>query len=98
MIDKQIIFKDKTGYICGYKLKDDYWFISKFVIHSKFRGKGYARDLAKHIPQKAKLWAYPLFNFKEDSCLNRNQLIKFYLSLGFEESEDEYENHIMIRH
>lgn len=98
MINDQIIFKNSHGYISGYQLKDGYWFISKFVIHARFRGKGFARELAKHIPQRAKLLCYPLYGFNDDNLLTREQLKKFYLSLGFEEFEDEYQNPIMIRH
>lgn len=95
---KQLIYKDSKGYICGYLMKDGYWFINKFVVHSRYRGTGYAKQLAKHLPQKAKLWPFPLFGFDSDNSLNHEQLIKFYTFLGFQEACDPSLNLIMIRH
>lgn len=97
-INRNVIYKDSKGYISGYKMKDDYWFINKFVIYSRYRGKGFAKELAKYIPQKAKLWPYPLYNFDEDNILNHDQLLKFYASLGFTETSDPFLNLVMIRH
>ena len=97
-INHNIIYKDSTGYITGYLMKDGYWFINKFVIHSRYRGQGNARRLAQYIPQRAKLWPFPLFQFDEDNILNHEQLMKFYSSLGFTEATDPSLNIIMIRH
>ncbi len=97
-INRNVIYKDSKGYITGYLTKDGYMFINKFVVHSRYRGTGYARELAKYIPQKAKLWPFPLFKFDEENILNHEQLIKFYSSLGFTEASDPFLNLVMIRH
>lgn len=76
------IYQDKTGYIEGFLDTDGYWWIDYFVIYPKFRGKGLARNLAKHIPRKAKLLAWPMYNLLGKK-LNVDSLVKFYRSLGF---------------
>ncbi len=91
-----IIYKDEHGYIKGKLKPDGYWWIDKFYVYPEFRGKGFARDLASHIPQKAKLLAQPL-KVKGEDTLDRDPLIKFYRSLGFQERPDKYDNMIMIR-
>lgn len=91
-----IIYEDETGYIKGYLRKDGYWWIEELVIYLKLRGKGLAKKLASHIPQKSKLLAYPLLNLKGRK-LSKDQLINFYISLGFKEKIDEYGNSIMYR-
>lgn len=93
---KNIIYKDDYGYIKGKLQKDGYWFIDKFFVYPEYRGKGYARELAKHIPQKAKLLAQPLY-VKGETVLDRDPLIQFYKSLGFEERPDSNDNMMMVR-
>ena len=93
-----LIYKCKKGYIAGYLMHDGYWFIKKFVVHPRYRNQGFAKTLANYLPQKAKLWPYPLFDHLEEEVLNHEQLVKFYKKLGFEEHTDPFLNFIMIRH
>lgn len=77
-----MIYEDETGYIKGYLRGDGFWWIEKFVIHPEFRGKGYARKLAAHLPDHSGLLAYPMFQMK-GKVLGIEPLVKFYESLGF---------------
>jgi GNAT superfamily N-acetyltransferase len=65
----------KYGYI---DIRDG--FIKRFIIHKKYRGKGYARQLSKFIPKHARLFPCRLF-FNEG--LSNQQLMVFYSSIGF---------------
>lgn len=91
-----VIYQDEHGYIKGKLLKDGYWWIEKIYVYPEYRGQGYARELAKHIPEKASLLAQPLF-VKGEKVLNKDDLINFYKSLGFEEFPDSNDNMIMRR-
>lgn len=91
-----IIYNNEYGYIKGKKLPDGYWWIDKFYIYPEFRGKGVARELAKHIPEKSKLLAQPLI-VKGQTHLPRQPLIDFYKSLGFQERPDSNDNMMMVR-
>lgn len=93
--DKHVIYEDETGYIKGYQNDDGRWWIMEFVINPKFRGKGLARELAKHLPRKCRLYAYPLFNMKGNK-LDLEALTRFYESLGFRFEGDKNER-IMVR-
>lgn len=94
--ENNILFQNEYGYIQGKLKNDGIWWIDKFYIYPEFRGKGYARKLAEHIPEKAMLLAQPLF-FKDQKNLDKNSLINFYKSLGFEEFPDDKGNIIMKR-
>lgn len=83
-----MIYKDKTGYIKGYLRSDGWWWIAEFVINPKFRGKGLARELAKHIPRKSRLYAWPMFNMPGKK-LGVDDLKNFYRSIGFKDVENE---------
>jgi GNAT superfamily N-acetyltransferase len=93
---KNIIYQDDIGYIKGYLKPNGYWFIETFYINPEFRGKGLAKDLAKHIPQKAELLAQPLI-VKGQQGLDRQLLINFYKSIGFKKFPDSNDNMIMRR-
>lgn len=60
---------------------DDYWKIGAFFIKQEFRGKGFARRLAKHLPKRCSLYAEPFDN--ATSGLELKALKRFYRSLGF---------------
>jgi len=91
-----MIYKDETGYIKGYKNPDGYWWIEEFTLFPKFRGKGLARKLAENLPQKSKMLVNPMFNMK-GKILSKSQLETFYRSLGFEIKKDSHDNTIAIR-
>lgn len=55
--------------------------IDLFYIKKHYRGKGYARKLARFLPKHCKLIACPI----EEKSLDKESLIKFYKSLGFKE-------------
>lgn len=61
----------------------NYPYIYKFVIYEKYRGKGYAKELAKLLPKKCWLFALPITEKINKKGLKANQLIKFYRSIGF---------------
>lgn len=94
--NNQVIYQDEHGYIKGHLRPDGYWWIEKFFIYPEYRGQGFAKDLAGHIPQKAKLLAQPL-KVKGEVILDRDPLINFYKSLGFEEQPDSNDNMYMVR-
>ena len=77
-----MIYEDKTGYIKGYLREDGYYWISEFLIYPEYRGRGFARKLASHMPRKAKLLCYPLMKQGSD-ILQLDALVAFYKSLGF---------------
>lgn len=91
-----MIYKDKTGHIKGYLRTDGYWWIEEFFIRPNFRRKGIGRKLSSHLPRKCKLLAQPLYN-GDGPHITKDALIKFYISLGFEEIQNEYGNTIMTR-
>ncbi len=96
--DKRTLYSDKTGYIKGFRDDDERWHIMEFVIFPEYRGKGLARELAKHIPWKSVLYVSPLVQHGETSpkqILNSGQLMDFYQSLGFESTEEDV--HVMVR-
>ena len=92
--DKSTIYENETGYIKGYLAEDGYWWIMEFVIKPKYRGKGLARQLASHLPNKCRLMAHPLYNMGNVS-IGVEDLIKFYESLGFKIVDKD--QHIMVR-
>lgn len=92
---KNIIYQDDTGYIKGYLRQDGYYWIEEIVVKEDLRGQGFGRKLAQHLPQKSKLLAQPMFNL--GNVLDKVNLIKFYESLGFKQTKDEFDNIIMVR-
>lgn len=91
-----IVYQDDIGYIKGHQRPDGYFWVEKFYIHPESRGKGLAKELAQHIPEKSMLLAQPLTTKGED-VLPREPLINFYKSLGFEEKPDSNDNMYMVR-
>lgn len=78
--------KIKTYYgeieICDLPPHEDLLKVDHFCIKKHYRGKGYARKLARFLPKYCKLIACPT----EPGGLNKDALVKFYKSLGFKES------------
>lgn len=94
---KHTIYEDETGYIKGYQADDGRWWIMEFAIKPEYRGKGLAKELAKHLPWKCRLYAWPMFNMvrkEKVDILGADQLKAFYKNLGFVES---IEDNIMVR-
>ncbi len=87
--DKRTLYSDKTGYIKGFQADDGRWWVMEFVINPEYRGKGFSRELAKHIPEKSRVYVQPL-DFKKGGkeILDHRQLISFYQSLGFKNMTD----------
>lgn len=83
-MDKKTIYKNEFGYIKGYQRDDGRWEIMEFVIYPEYRGTGKARELAKFIPQRARLYAHPL-----NSSTQQSKLIEFYKSIGFKLSDSD---------
>lgn len=91
-----ILFQNEIGFIKGHFKDNGYYWLEKFYVNPDYRGKGLAKELAQHIPQKCELLAQPLF-VKGETMLDKNTLINFYKSLGFREYPDQNDNMIMIR-
>lgn len=77
--------KIKTYYgeieICDLPPHEDILKIDYFYIKKPYRGKGYARKLARFLPKHCRLIACPT----EPGGLNKENLVKFYKKLGFKE-------------
>jgi GNAT superfamily N-acetyltransferase len=79
------VIKKPYGYISFNPTSSKFGGIPKietFVIYEKYRNKGYARKLAKFLPEHCWLQAEPLANMPGIK-LNKQQLIAFYKSIGF---------------
>lgn len=79
--DEEFKVELEYGHILGHHIGSTTW-IDEFVVYPKFRGKGFARRLAMHLPEKCRLCAQPYHHMNEQG-LDSNQLIRFYESLGF---------------
>ena len=80
-----------------YGLKDDYYYIWRFMIDKKYQGNGYGREAMKQVLELIK--TYP--SGKTDYCWlsyePENEIArKLYLSLGFEERLDLYKEDMEI--
>ena len=70
---------------------DGYWYITEFLVYPKYRGQGYGRKLAEHIPSgPCKLYAFPLLTHRGPH-IPEEKLLDFYKSLGFILQPKEYE-------
>jgi GNAT superfamily N-acetyltransferase len=88
-----VLYKDETGHISGWVMSDGFIWISEFFLLRKYRGKGLARELARHLPRRCRLLASP---YTVDS-LPKTALIEFYESLGFILSGSVYTEAFMER-
>lgn len=93
---KNLFYKNDYGYIKGYMRPDGYFWVDKIYVYPEYRGQGKAKELASHIPKKAMLLAQPLY-VKGENVMDKDNLIKFYSSLGFQEQPDSNDNMIMVR-
>jgi predicted GNAT superfamily acetyltransferase len=80
-----IIVKDKFGYFQGYFQPNGYFYLDMFIINRRYRGKGHAKTLARMLPKKTRLCAYPLYGMEKGKFkgLELSLLVRFYQSLGF---------------
>ena len=58
---------------------DGWYYVGTFLVYRAWRGKGWARKLAKHLPPKCFLVPEPF----DTPTLTLSQLTRFYKSLGF---------------
>jgi GNAT superfamily N-acetyltransferase len=58
--------------------------VESFVVYPKYRGKGFAKKLARFLPKHCWLHAQPLANMPGKK-LEKKDLIEFYKSIGFTE-------------
>lgn len=97
---KGFLYKDQYGHIKGwFDQKDKLWYVTEFLVYPKYRNKGHARQLAKHLPMPCKLYAFPLLTHRGPH-ISEEKLVAFYESLGFvlQSKAHEHENNLMICH
>jgi GNAT superfamily N-acetyltransferase len=71
------------------------WEVGSFIIFPGWRGKGWARKLARHLPEHCRLEASP---FDQDNGgLDFTQLVRFYERLGFRKEEGRSALYWMVR-
>lgn len=81
------------GHIKGYLRPDGYYWIQQFTVLPEYRGRGYGHMLAKLLPQKCKLFAYPMMN-GAGPHITPEALVRFYEGIGFRKIT---EDPIMVR-
>ncbi len=83
------------GYIKGLWRHDGVFEVLALLVYEPYRGKGYGKRLARHLPKRCQLQAIPLANAGDG--LTEEQLIRFYEQLGFRENMDPFGRPNMIR-
>lgn len=68
--------------LCDLPPHEDILKVDHFFIKKHYRGKGYARKLARFLPKHCKLIACPT----ESNGLDKENLIKFYKKVGFKQN------------
>lgn len=77
------MYKFTYGYI-KVSIYESKTHIDEFVVYPEYRGKGYARQLAQHLPKHCCLLCYPMYSKAlGSSILGLDALCAFYESLGF---------------
>jgi GNAT superfamily N-acetyltransferase len=80
------LYQDETGYITGF-WTGEYWWVGEFSLLPEYRGRGLARGLARHVPARCLLLAFP-FAQTGGETLEIPILVRFWESLGFRHVPD----------